>query len=101
MPGLVRDDTHDNDKGDEDGDYEIEAIEAERIRKYGKGKRTEFFVRWKGWPLGEWIPERDMDNARKFIDEFRAKEKSKNRAPVTKNPVAFKGKRGRGRPRKS
>jgi len=54
-----------------DGDeYEVESILAKR----GKGARTEYLVRWKGWPLWEstWENQRSMATAAQSVSEFEA-----------------------------
>jgi len=52
-----------------DGDeYEVESILAKR----GKGARTQYLVRWKGWPVWEatWENRRSLDGAADVLDDF-------------------------------
>ena len=52
-----------------DGDeYEVESILAKR----GKGTRTQYLVRWKGWPVWEatWEKRRSLDGAADILDDF-------------------------------
>jgi len=52
-----------------DGDeYEVESILAKR----GKGARTQYLVRWKGWPVWEatWEKRRSLDGAADVLDDF-------------------------------
>ena len=54
-----------------DGDeYEVEGILAKR----GKGARTEYLVRWKGWPTWEatWERRQNLDGAAKVVEAFEA-----------------------------
>jgi hypothetical protein len=51
-------------------DYEVESILAKR----GKGARTEYLVRWRGWPIWEatWERRRNLDGAAEALDTFEA-----------------------------
>jgi hypothetical protein len=54
-----------------DGDeYEVESILAKR----GKGARTQYLVRWKGWPLWEstWESQSNMATAAQSVSDFEA-----------------------------
>ena len=51
-------------------EYEIEAI----LRHKGKGKRKQYFVRWKGYEDSEnmWLQEQELKrNAKDLLDEYR------------------------------
>lgn len=54
-----------------DGDqYEVESILAKR----GKGARTEYLVRWKGWPTWEatWERQQNVAAAKQAVSDFEA-----------------------------
>jgi hypothetical protein len=55
-------------------EYEIDKILNKRERKYGRGKRVEYLVLWKGYPIYEamWLPLRQLQNAKDVIDEYEA-----------------------------
>jgi hypothetical protein len=51
-------------------DYEVESILAKR----GKGARTQYLVRWRGWPVWEatWERRQNLDGAAEALDTFEA-----------------------------
>ena len=51
-------------------DYEVESILAKR----GKGARTQYLVRWEGWPVWEatWERRQNLDGAAEALDAFEA-----------------------------
>jgi hypothetical protein len=53
-------------------EYEVEEIVKKRIRRYGRGSRVEYLVRWRGYPEWEmtWEPEQHLHNASDAIDAF-------------------------------
>ena len=56
-------------------EYEIEAI----LRHKGKGKRKQYFVRWKGYEDSEnmWLQEQELKrNAKDLLDEYREAQQS-------------------------
>jgi hypothetical protein len=59
---------------DGEKEYEIERILGKRERKYGRGKRVEYLVLWKGYPIHEamWLPIRSLSNAKDVINEYEA-----------------------------
>jgi len=61
---------------EDDEEWEIEEIKDKAAIK----GRTYYLVKWKGWPMeyNQWIPEDDMDNARKAIRQFEGGRKGKN-----------------------
>jgi hypothetical protein len=57
---------------DDHEEYEVEKILNKRERKYGRGKRIEYLVLWKGYPIYEasWLPISSLMNAKDVIDEY-------------------------------
>jgi RNase H-like domain found in reverse transcriptase/Reverse transcriptase (RNA-dependent DNA polymerase)/Integrase zinc binding domain/Chromo (CHRromatin Organisation MOdifier) domain/Retroviral aspartyl protease len=57
---------------DDHDEYEVETILNKRVRRYGRGQRVEYLVKWKGYPLHEstWLPLSQLDNAKEMIDEY-------------------------------
>jgi RNase H-like domain found in reverse transcriptase/Reverse transcriptase (RNA-dependent DNA polymerase)/Integrase zinc binding domain/Chromo (CHRromatin Organisation MOdifier) domain/Retroviral aspartyl protease len=55
-------------------EYEVEAILAQRVRRYGRGSRTEYYIKWKGWPEWEnsWEPEKNLQNSAALLRSFHA-----------------------------
>jgi RNase H-like domain found in reverse transcriptase/Reverse transcriptase (RNA-dependent DNA polymerase)/Integrase zinc binding domain/Chromo (CHRromatin Organisation MOdifier) domain/Retroviral aspartyl protease len=53
-------------------EYEVELILAKRERRYGRGGRTEYLVKWKHMPESEnsWEPLSHLTNALEAIQEF-------------------------------
>jgi hypothetical protein len=53
--------------------YEIEEIAGKRSVRIGRGQyRTEYLVKWKGYPISEstWEAEEKLNNASEVVDEF-------------------------------
>ena len=50
------------------GTYEVESI----VRHRGKGRRKEYLVVWKGYPLHEatWLKEEDLINAQDALADY-------------------------------
>jgi hypothetical protein len=59
-----------------DGDevWEVERIISKRIRRYGRTRRIEYLVHWKGYPEHErtWEPSENLQGARQAVEEFEA-----------------------------
>jgi hypothetical protein len=57
---------------DDREEYEVDKILDKRERKYGRGKRIEYLVLWKGYPIYEasWLPFSNLANAKDIIDEY-------------------------------
>jgi hypothetical protein len=57
---------------DDHEEYEVEKILDKRERKYGRGKRIEYLVLWKGYPIYEasWLPLSSLTNAKDIINEY-------------------------------
>jgi hypothetical protein len=57
---------------DDHEEYEVDKIFDKRERKYGRGKRIEYLVLWKGYPIYEasWLPLSSLTNAKDMIDEY-------------------------------
>ncbi len=58
-------------------EYEVEEILRSRMVRRGRGKRREFLIRWKGYPLHDatWEPERNLHCPEK-LQEFLLRETS-------------------------
>ena len=50
--------------------YEVEQVLDERI--YGRWKKKQYLVKWKGYPDldNQWLDAKDMENAQELIAEF-------------------------------
>jgi hypothetical protein len=57
---------------DDHEEFEVEKILDKRERKYGRGKRIEYLVLWKGYPIYEasWLPLSNLANAKDIIEEY-------------------------------
>jgi len=53
--------------------WEVEAVVAERVRRFGRGRRLEYLVKWKGYPEYEktWEPEGNLKGAQEKINEYK------------------------------
>lgn len=56
-------------------EYEVEEIREKRIRIYGRGRRIEYLIKWKGYPEYEktWEPLANLSHAKRKIAEFEAR----------------------------
>ena len=54
----------------EEGQYEVEQVLDER--NYGRRKKKQYLVKWKGYPDSDnqWLDAKDMENAQELIAEF-------------------------------
>lgn len=61
--------------------WEVEGILNHRYRRYGRGGRLEYLVKWVGFPNHEssWIPASNMAYAQDLIDEYEEKIAQQNR----------------------
>eukprot|EP00735_Rhodelphis_limneticus_P014954 TRINITY_DN9072_c0_g1::TRINITY_DN9072_c0_g1_i1::g.18220::m.18220 TRINITY_DN9072_c0_g1::TRINITY_DN9072_c0_g1_i1::g.18220 ORF type:complete len:168 (-),score=27.71,sp/P05205/HP1_DROME/32.29/8e-08,Chromo/PF00385.19/4.7e-09,Tudor-knot/PF11717.3/0.016,Tudor-knot/PF11717.3/9e+02 TRINITY_DN9072_c0_g1_i1:94-597(-) len=83
------------DSADDDGEYEVERIQADRVRAGEK----EYFIKWKGWgeEYNQWIFATDM-NARDLVEKYHAEKSadkklaSKPKATTPAKPEAKKAK---------
>ena len=66
--------------------YEVEKI----VESRQKGKKTEYLVKWKGYPASQntWEPPANLEEVQDMVDAFENKKK----------PAAAPAKRGPGRP---
>jgi hypothetical protein len=57
---------------DDHEEFEVEKVLDKRERKYGRGKRIEYLVLWKGYPIYEasWLPLSNLTNAKDIINEY-------------------------------
>ena len=53
-------------------EYEVEQILDKRIRQYGKSAKTQYLVKWKGYPEYDatWEPEANLKNAQEKIQDY-------------------------------
>jgi len=53
--------------------WEVESVVAERVRRFGRGRRVEYLVKWKGYPEYEktWEPEGNLKGAKEKINEYK------------------------------
>jgi predicted aspartyl protease/transposase InsO family protein len=53
-------------------EYEVQRILQKRERKYGRGKRTEYLVKWKGYDdsSNSWEPMSNLQNVPRLIKQF-------------------------------
>jgi hypothetical protein len=69
-----------------DGDevWEVERIVDKRIRRYGRGRRVEYLVHWKGYPDHErtWEPSENLQGARQAVAEYEAAAAVQNSVPL-------------------
>ena len=61
-------------------EYEVERIVDKRERRYGRGKRIEYLVLWKGYPDYEktWEPEHNLKNAQEIIKQFHTQQQQQH-----------------------
>ena len=54
----------------EEEQYEVEQVLDER--NYGRGKKKQYLVKWKGYPDSDnqWLDAKDMENTQELIAEF-------------------------------
>lgn len=66
-----------------DGEEEwvIESILKKRIRRYGRGGRLEYLVKWQGYDVYEatWLAASEMNHAQELIEEFENQMKNNNK----------------------
>lgn len=55
--------------------FEVEEILDKRVRRFGHGQRTEYLVKWLGYPLHDatWEPEANVRNARELVQDYEAR----------------------------
>ena len=60
--------------------YEVEMILDKRERKYGRGKRIEYLVKWLGYPTYEstWEPAAHVEHLPELIKKYEDEQKSKS-----------------------
>ena len=63
---------------DDPEEYEVEEIVAQRKERHRKRYRLMYQCRWKNYGVtDEWIPEKDLRNAKEILDAWKLKLKEK------------------------
>jgi hypothetical protein len=63
LPGQQVDDTQPGavvQTEDGEGEYQVEEIVGERVKRVGRGRRKEYLVKWTGYRLSTWEPEHHL-----------------------------------------
>ena len=52
--------------------FEVESILSRRVRKFGRGSRVEYLIRWKGYPPEEdtWEPLSNLTHCQEMLKSF-------------------------------
>ena len=76
--------------------YEVERVEAKRLRKFGRTTVTQYFVKWVGYgpEFNEWRSISYLDNCLDLVEEFEQRELAKeDRAKQANKPSARRGRK--------